>query len=314
MRAMASLKILLPAPRGFCAGVERAVRIVEEALIRHGPPIYVRHEIVHNRRVVDTLKAQGAVFVETLEDVPAGATVIFSAHGVPKSVEQEARNKKLFHLDATCPLVRKVHNEARQHHKAGRFVIVIGHHAHPEVLGTMGQLPTGSACLVQTVEDVKALPEIFEPVAYVTQTTLSVEETQHIIAALQRRFPQIAAPRKEDICYATTNRQDAVKKIAPRCHQLFVIGAPNSSNSLRLVEVARRAGCPQSHLIQNGAEIPWNTVVPPATIGLAAAASTPDVLIRETIHMFRQRFRVFLEEVVLRHESVSFKLPRELTA
>ena len=313
------LKILLPAPRGFCAGVERAVLIVEEALARYGAPVYVRHEIVHNRHVVESLKARGAVFVDTLEDVPATAPVIFSAHGVPRSVEEEAHRRGLFHLDATCPLVRKVHTEARQHHKVGRLVIVIGHRDHPEVLGTMGQLPTGAARLVETVADVAELPDYRpEALAYVTQTTLSVDDTAQIIAALTQRFPGIAAPRKEDICYATTNRQEAVKKIAPQCTQMFIMGAPNSSNSLRLVEVARRSGCPNSVLIQSSADIPWETLpvtdLKAHTIGLTAAASTPDRLLREALEMFRQRFTVLVEEVTVRRESVSFKLPRDLTA
>jgi 4-hydroxy-3-methylbut-2-enyl diphosphate reductase len=307
------LTILLAAPRGFCAGVDRAVQIVELALAKYGPPVYVRHEIVHNRFVVEGLERRGAVFVDELEQVPAGKPVIFSAHGVPKSVPAEAERRHLLYLDATCPLVSKVHREAERHHVEGRQILLIGHAGHPEVIGTMGQLPDGAVLLIETIEDVARLQvKDAGNLAYVTQTTLSVDDTAAIVAALQARFPALAGPRKEDICYATTNRQAAVKAIAERCDAMLVIGAPNSSNSRRLVEVAVRAGCTAALLVQRAADIDWDALGHPRTIGITAGASAPEVLVDEVIAAFAERFTVTREEIAVTTENVHFKLPRTL--
>jgi 4-hydroxy-3-methylbut-2-enyl diphosphate reductase len=311
-----SLTILLAAPRGFCAGVDRAIKIVELALKRFGPPVYVRHEIVHNRHVVDSLKAKGAIFVEELDEIPeTGAPVIFSAHGVPQSVPQGAQARGLFHIDAACPLVSKVHVEARAHHEAGLEIVLIGHAGHPEVIGTLGQLPAGAATLIETIEHARE----FEPrdparLAYTTQTTLSVDDTAAIVAVLKQRFPAIVGPRKEDICYATANRQAAVKAIAPRCDALIVVGAPNSSNSLRLVEVAERAGCRRALLVQRAADIPWEAFAGIATLGITAGASAPELLVAEIIEAFRARFEVTVESVATTVERIAFNVPRELRA
>ena len=308
------LKILLAAPRGFCAGVDRAIKIVELALARFGPPVYVRHEIVHNRHVVEYLKAKGAVFVEELDEIPETcAPVIFSAHGVPQSVPAAARARNLFYVDATCPLVSKVHAEARAHHLAGLDIVLIGHAGHPEVIGTLGQLPPGSATLIETMEDARR----FEPrdkarLAYTTQTTLSVDDTAAIVAVLKARFPDIVGPRKEDICYATTNRQAAVKAIAPRCDAVIVVGAPNSSNSLRLVEVAERSGCPRALLVQQAADIAWPMFAGVATLGITAGASAPEQLVTQIVEAFRERFEVSVESVVTTEERIAFNVPREL--
>ena len=307
------LEILLAAPRGFCAGVDRAVKIVELALAKCGAPVYVRHEIVHNRYVVQSLERRGAVFVDELDQVPEGAPVVFSAHGVPKSVPAEARRRNLFWLDATCPLVSKVHREAERHHADGRQVILIGHAGHPEVIGTMGQLPPGAVVLVESVADVEAL-QVADPdrLAYATQTTLSVDDTAGIVAALRRRFPLIAGPRKEDICYATTNRQAAVKAIAARCDLLLVIGAPNSSNSLRLVEVARQAGCRRALLVQRAAAIDWTALAGIGTLGITAGASAPELLVEEVLAACDEHFTVALHEVATTQENVRFRLPAAL--
>tara|TARA_Y100001960_G_C14755689_1_gene871151 strand:- start:283 stop:1227 length:945 start_codon:yes stop_codon:yes gene_type:complete len=309
------LQILLASPRGFCAGVDRAIQIVEKALEIHGAPVYVRHEIVHNRFVVEDLESRGAVFVDELDEVPNDAVVIFSAHGVPKSVPAEARHRELIYLDATCPLVSKVHSEAGHHHAAGRQIILIGHAGHPEVIGTMGQLPEGTILLVETVQDAEAV-HINNPdnIAFITQTTLSVDETSDIIAALRHRFPKVIAPSSEDICYATTNRQAAVKQIAEACDVLLVIGAPNSSNSLRLRETAQHHGCSSTALVQRAHEIDWNTLDGAQILGITAGASAPEVLVDEVIDACRDRFEVTIEEVSAAHENVSFKLPRALDA
>ena len=308
------LRLLLAAPRGFCAGVDRAIEIVELALQRYGAPVYVRHEIVHNRFVVDSLKAKGAIFVEELDEIPPGdAPVIFSAHGVPKSVPAAARARQMFFLDATCPLVSKVHMEAERLYARGLEIILIGHAGHPEVLGTMGQLPGGTVQLVETAEDARVFsPKDPARLAYVTQTTLSVDDTEEIVAVLRQRFPEIVGPHKEDICYATTNRQAAVKAIAGRCERLIVVGAPNSSNSKRLVEVAARAGCPQAILVQRAADIPWEMFEGVATVGLTAGASAPEVLVNEMLAAFEQRFRVTVETVTTATEKIAFNVPREL--
>ena len=308
------LHIYLAAPRGFCAGVVRAIDIVERALARFGAPVYVRHEIVHNRYVVDDLKAKGAVFVDELSEIPDdGQPVIFSAHGVAKSVPAEARARNLFHLDATCPLVTKVHMEAERHHADGHHLILIGHRGHPEVIGTMGQLAEGAVSLIETVEDAENFtPPDPEKIAYTTQTTLSVDDTREIIAVLNRRFPKIQAPHKEDICYATTNRQEAVKHIAPKSDALIVVGAPNSSNSLRLVETASRAGTPKAFLVQRASEIQWDELQGLKSLGITAGASAPEILVDEVIDAFRARFDVAVETVTIGVENVSFKLPREL--
>ncbi len=312
-QAKPPLTLLLASPRGFCAGVDRAIQIVELTLEKFGPPVYVRHEIVHNRYVVEELERKGAVFVEELDEVPAGARVIFSAHGVPKSVPADAQSRDLFYLDATCPLVSKVHVEAERLHARGLEILLIGHAGHPEVIGTMGQLPEGAVKLIETVADAERFePRDPEKLAFVTQTTLSVDDTSEIVAALRRRFPAIAGPHKEDICYATTNRQEAVKSIAPRAEAMLVIGAPNSSNSMRLVEVAERAGCAYAALVQRASDIDWRGLGHPASVGLTAGASAPDVLVDEVIDAFRERFDVTVEEVPVRRRSVQFKLPRAL--
>jgi len=308
------LRILLAAPRGFCAGVERAVAVVERALTKFGSPVYVRHEIVHNRHVVDALRAKGAVFVEDLDEVPVDRPVVFSAHGVPKSVPAEATARRMTYIDATCPLVSKVHVEAERHYRAGRQVILIGHANHPEVVGTMGQVPQGAMLLVQsTTEAEQVEPADPDCIAYVTQTTLSVDDAEAIVAVLRRRFPAIVGPRKEDICYATTNRQSAVKAIAPRCDSFLVVGAPASSNANRLVEVALKAGCPAAALIESAAAIDWSRVTG-SVLGLTAGASAPDRLVEEIIAAARTRYDVTVEEISVTAETVSFSLPRLLSA
>jgi 4-hydroxy-3-methylbut-2-enyl diphosphate reductase len=305
--------VLLAGPRGFCAGVDRAIQIVERAIARFGAPVYVRHEIVHNRFVVEALEAKGAVFVEELNEVPDGAPVVFSAHGVPKSVPAEATRRGLAFLDATCPLVSKVHREAERHHRAGRRLVLIGHAGHPEVVGTMGQLPPGAVILVETAADVGGLDlPAGTPLAWATQTTLSVDDTAGIVAALTARYPGIEGPRTDDICYATTNRQEAVKAIAPRADALLVIGAPNSSNSRRLVEVAERAGCPRAALVQRAGDIDWSMLADVAVLGLTAGASAPEVLVDEVIAACRERRDVTVEEVTIAVEDVTFRLPRAL--
>ena len=309
------LKILLCSPRGFCAGVVRAIDSVEQALKRYGAPVYVRHEIVHNRYVVESLKAKGAVFVEELDEIPdTKAPVIFSAHGVPKSIPTESQRRNFFALDATCPLVTKVHREAEIHHRRGREILLIGHAGHPEVVGTLGQLPDGAITLVQTVADVDAYqPRDPNNLAYVTQTTLSLDDTAEIVAALKRRFPSIVAPHKEDICYATTNRQEAVKRVAPQVDALVVVGAPNSSNSRRLQEVAERAGCSYSVLVQRAAEIDWSRFDGIKTLGVTAGASAPEVLVEEILDAFAERYTLSVETVSGADESgMFFQLPRQL--
>jgi 4-hydroxy-3-methylbut-2-en-1-yl diphosphate reductase len=307
------LTLVLAAPRGFCAGVDRAIRIVELALQKFGAPVYVRHEIVHNRFVVERLERMGAVFIDELDEAPAGARVIFSAHGVPKSVPAEAERRELFYLDATCPLVSKVHVEAERHFGAGRQIVLIGHKGHPEVEGTIGQLPDGTITLVETTADAEAFtPGNAGQLAYITQTTLSVDDTAEIVSVLRRRFPLIAGPHKEDICYATTNRQDAMKAISPRAQVVFVIGAPNSSNSMRLVEVAKRAGAREAMLIQRAGDIDWSLVSGGQIVGLSAGASAPEVLMDEVIAAFRERYDVTVEEVAVTREDVVFNLPRAL--
>ena len=309
-----TLHVLIAAPRGFCAGVDRAINIVERAIEIHGAPVYVRHEIVHNRLVVDRLKAMGAVFVDELDQVPDGRPVVFSAHGVPKSVPAAASQRGLDFLDATCPLVSKVHRQAQRLIDNGHHIIFIGHKGHPEVIGTFGQVPEGSMTLVETLDDVAAL-EVGDPanLSFLTQTTLSVDDTAAIVAALQARFPSIRAPRSEDICYATTNRQNAVKAIAARCQRMLVIGAPNSSNSQRLAEVAERIGTP-ARLIQRASDIDWEWLGEPQTLGITAGASAPEVLVREVIHALAERFDVREEETEHEPEGMIFKLPRELVA
>lgn len=308
------LSVLLCAPRGFCAGVVRAIDVVEEALRKYGAPVYVRHEIVHNRFVVDSLKRKGAVFVDELDEIPnTDAPVIFSAHGVPKSVPQAADTRRLFAIDATCPLVTKVHREAEIHHKRGRTIILVGHAGHPEVIGTMGQLPPGTVTLVETEADVEALSFVpGTPLAFVTQTTLSVDDTAAIVAALKQLFPDIVAPHKEDICYATTNRQEAVKRVAPLVEALIVVGSPNSSNSQRLREVAERAGCGKTALVLRADEIDWGIFGNIRSLGITAGASAPEVLVEEIIAAFAQRFEVQVEQVSTADESVFFPLPRIL--
>jgi 4-hydroxy-3-methylbut-2-enyl diphosphate reductase len=307
------LTLLLAAPRGFCAGVDRAIKIVEMAIEKWGAPVYVRHEIVHNRFVVDGLRAKGAVFVEELDDCPADRPVIFSAHGVPKSVPAEAQRRNMIHVDATCPLVTKVHNEAARHSENGLQMVMIGHAGHPEVLGTMGQLPVGEVVLVETVEDVDRIA-VRDPakLAFITQTTLSVDDTAAIVTALRARFPGIVGPHREDICYATTNRQEAVKAMAPRIDALLVIGAPNSSNSKRLVEVGRAAGCGYAQLVQRAADIDWRALDGIRAIGVTAGASAPEELVNEVIDAFRQRFNLSVEIVETATENVEFKVPRVL--
>ncbi|MFZ1991777.1 MAG: 4-hydroxy-3-methylbut-2-enyl diphosphate reductase [Alphaproteobacteria bacterium] len=309
------IEILLAAPRGFCAGVERAIQIVEQSLEKYGAPVFVRHEIVHNRHVVTTLEAKGAVFVEELDEVVPGRPVIFSAHGVPKSVPAYAREQNMFYLDATCPLVSKVHVEAARLHGDACELVLVGHAGHPEVVGTMGQLPAGAIHLIETVEDARSFaPRAPERLAYITQTTLSVEDTKAIIDALKARFPNIIAPRKGDICYATTNRQESVKRIAEECDNILVIGSPNSSNSVRLVEVARRAGCSNPCLIESAEEIDWPAFEGASRIGITAGASAPELLVTEVLNAFAKRYQIEVREVEVTRETVQFKLPRALTA
>lgn len=307
------LHILLAAPRGFCAGVDRAIKIVELALEKWGAPVYVRHEIVHNRYVVDGLRAKGAVFVEELSECPADRPVVFSAHGVPKSVPEAAEARRMLFVDATCPLVSKVHIEAERHHAVGLQIIMIGHDGHPETIGTMGQLPDGEVLLVETPADVAGLaPRDPGRLAYITQTTLSVDDTAEIVAALRARFPAIVGPHKEDICYATTNRQESVKEIAPRIDALLVIGAPNSSNSKRLVEVGKKAGCAYSQLVQRATDIDWRAIQGVKRVGVTAGASAPEVLVEEVLDAFRARYDVTVEIVETAVERVEFKPPRIL--
>ena len=307
------MQVLLANPRGFCAGVDRAIKIVEMALSKWGAPVYVRHEIVHNRFVVDDLRAKGAVFVEELDDCPDDRPVIFSAHGVPKSVPAEAARRQMLYVDATCPLVSKVHIEAERHHENGLQIVMIGHAGHPETAGTMGQLPPGEVLLVETPEDVAQI-EVRDParLAYVTQTTLSVDDTAEVVAALQARFPAITGPHKEDICYATTNRQAAVKAMARRAEAMLVVGAPNSSNSRRLVEVGARAGCAYAQLVQRADDIDWRALQGIASIGITAGASAPEVLVNEVIDAFRARYDVTVEVIETARENVEFKVPRVL--
>ena len=308
------LDLLIAAPRGFCAGVDRAIRIVELALEKHRAPVYVRHEIVHNKFVVDGLRAQGAVFVEELDQVPDGAPVIFSAHGVPKAVPVAAQNRGLEYFDATCPLVSKVHRQAERLVAAGRHIVFIGHQGHPEVIGTFGQVPAGAMTLVETVEDAEAfVPADPANLAFLTQTTLSVDDTAAVVAVLQRRFPLMQAPRGEDICYATSNRQAAVKAIAARCDAMLVIGAPNSSNSVRLVEVAVREGTP-ARLIQRAGDLDWAFLAGVRTLGITAGASAPETLVRELVERLAERFAVSEREVETTRETIAFKLPRGLEA
>ncbi|MBN7785434.1 4-hydroxy-3-methylbut-2-enyl diphosphate reductase [Ponticoccus gilvus] len=307
------MTLYLAAPRGFCAGVDRAIKIVEMALSKWGAPVYVRHEIVHNKYVVDDLRAKGAVFVEELDECPPDRPVIFSAHGVPKAVPAEAARREMIYVDATCPLVSKVHMEAARHHERGLQIVMIGHAGHPETIGTMGQLPAGEVLLVETPDDVaRVAVRDPEQLAYVTQTTLSVDDTIDIVAALQARFPAIVGPHKEDICYATTNRQEAVKAIAPKCDALLVVGAPNSSNSRRLVEVAARAGCGYAQLVQRASDIDWRALEGIGSMGITAGASAPEVLINEVVDAFRARFDVTVEVVETAQENVEFKVPRVL--
>lgn len=307
------LTLYLAAPRGFCAGVDRAIKIVEMALQKWGAPVFVRHEIVHNKFVVDGLRAKGAVFVEELDECPDDRPVIFSAHGVPKAVPAAAAQREMIYVDATCPLVSKVHVEAQRHFDAGLQMIMIGHKGHPETVGTMGQLPDGEVLLVETVGDV-AQVEVRNPdrLAFVTQTTLSIDDTKDIIAALQARFPAIVGPHKEDICYATTNRQEAVKAVAPKSDALLVVGAPNSSNSRRLVEVASRAGCNYAQLVQRATEIDWRALEGISSIAITAGASAPEVLVNEVIDAFRDHYDVTVELVETAEENVEFKVPRVL--
>ncbi|MBL8805250.1 MAG: 4-hydroxy-3-methylbut-2-enyl diphosphate reductase [Rhodospirillales bacterium] len=313
MPAQAPLTVLLAGPRGFCAGVERAILIVERALEKFGAPVYVRHEIVHNRFVVESLEAKGAIFVDEVDKAPADRPIVFSAHGVPKSVPAEARRRNMLYLDATCPLVSKVHSAAEHHHKAGRHLVLIGHAGHPEVVGTMGQLPDGAITLVEDVDQAETveLPAGRE-LAFSTQTTLSVDDTAGIVAVLMRRFPRIRPPRSDDICYATTNRQAAVKALAARADAVLVLGSPKSSNSKRLVEVAKRAGCARAQLVQRAAEIDWASLAPMRRLGITAGASAPEVLVQETIEAARAYYDVTIEEVVTAREDVHFNLPRAL--
>jgi 4-hydroxy-3-methylbut-2-enyl diphosphate reductase len=307
------LTILLAQPRGFCAGVERAIDIVEKALEKFGAPVYVRHEIVHNKHVLEDLRAKGAVFVKELDDVPADAPVIFSAHGVPKRVPAEAARRNMIYIDATCPLVSKVHREAELHHRNGHHIILIGHAGHPEVIGTMGQLPEGSVTLVEDVADVEKLSFPADAsLAYVTQTTLSLDDTADIVAALQKKYPQVAAPKKEDICYATTNRQMAIKDIAPKADVVIVVGSKNSSNSNRLVEVARAYGAKEALLADRAEDVPWDSLQHIRTLGLTAGASAPEVLVQGVIDAARQHFDVTVETAVVAEENITFKIPRIL--
>ena len=310
-----NLKIYLASPRGFCAGVKRAIEIVEKSLNKYGKPVYVRHEIVHNKQVVNDLKEKGAIFIEELSDIKDNTRpVIFSAHGVPKSVPKEAKEKKLSFVDATCPLVSKVHRESEQLYKRGYDIILIGHNNHPEVIGTMGQLPDGSIKLIETAADVDLLKveNFSKPLAYITQTTLSVDDTAEIIDKLKKKFPNIKQPIKEDICYATTNRQKAVKEIAPKCDMFFVIGSRNSSNSVRLVEVAKKAGCKKSLLMHSEQKIPMDELMNSETVGISSGASAPDHLIQKLLENLKKEREISLEEVTVAEEKVIFKLPREL--
>ncbi len=311
--ARPALRVLLASPRGFCAGVDRAIQIVERAIEKYGAPVYVRHEIVHNRHVVERLRGMGAVFVEDLGDCPVDRPVIFSAHGVPKTVPAEAEARRMLYLDATCPLVSKVHVEAERHHDAGREIILIGHRGHPEVIGTMGQLPDGAVALVETVADARAFtPRDSDCLAFVTQTTLSVDDTAEIVAVLQARFPNMAAPHKEDICYATTNRQEAIKRLGADCDRVLVIGSPTSSNSLRLVEVAIRAGAGDARLIDDADGLDWDWLAGARTLGVTAGASAPETLVAGVIAAVGERYDLTVEEVSPTRETVSFKLPRVL--
>ncbi|MDA7715311.1 4-hydroxy-3-methylbut-2-enyl diphosphate reductase [Pelagibacteraceae bacterium] len=310
-----NLKIYLASPRGFCAGVKRAIEIVEKSLAKYGKPVYVRHEIVHNKQVVESLKEKGAIFVEELSDIQDNTRpVIFSAHGVPKSVPKEAERKKLSFVDATCPLVSKVHRESEQLYKSGYGIILIGHNNHPEVIGTMGQLPKGSIKLIETVADVQSLEsrDSSKPLAYITQTTLSVDDTAEIIEKLKQKFPNIKQPIKEDICYATTNRQMAVKEIASKCDMFFIIGSRNSSNSVRLVEVAKKAGCKKSILMHSDLKIPINELINVETIGISSGASAPDHLVQSLLKNLKKEREVSIEEVIVAEEKVIFKLPKKL--
>ena len=312
-----ALRVVLAGPRGFCAGVDRAIRVVEEALRQYGAPVYVRHEIVHNRTVVETLEAQGAVFVAELDEVPAGAHVVFSAHGVPKSVPAEAERRQLSYFDATCPLVSKVHREAERHFADGgpdtRHILMIGHAGHPEVVGTMGQLPPGSVTLVQSVADARTVVAATpERLAFITQTTLSVDDTAEIVATLRARFPLIEGPKREDICYATTNRQAAVKAVAPECDLVMVIGSPNSSNSQRLREVAERAGATRAILLPRAAQMEWSMMDGVRTLGLTAGASAPESLVQELLGQLGERYALTIEERRVTQEDVVFKLPAPL--
>jgi 4-hydroxy-3-methylbut-2-enyl diphosphate reductase len=313
--AKPALHVMLCSPRGFCAGVVRAIESVERALEIHGAPVYVRHEIVHNRYVVDELRAKGAIFVEELDEIPEDSDrpVIFSAHGVPRSIPEEAARRNLFALDATCPLVTKVHREAEIHHRKGRQIVLIGHAHHPEVVGTIGQLPAGAVTLVEDVADVTAFtPKDESNLAYVTQTTLSVQDTATMVDALKARFPNIVGPHKEDICYATTNRQDAVRRVAPLVDAVIVVGAPNSSNSQRLKEVAQRAGCPYATLVQRAADINWDEFKTVKRIGVTAGASAPEVLVEEVLDAFAKRYTLNVETVTATEERMFFPLPRPL--
>lgn len=307
-----TLHILLAAPRGFCAGVDRAIKIVELALERFGAPVYVRHEIVHNRHVVEELEQKGAIFVEELDEVPGDLPVVFSAHGVPKSVPAEADRRNMLYVDATCPLVSKVHREVERHNKAGHHILMIGHCGHPEVIGTMGQVPKGTMTLIESEEDALGVePENPDNLAFVTQTTLSVDDTAGIVEILKQRFPSIAGPKKEDICYATTNRQGAVKAMAERCDRMLVIGAPNSSNSRRLVEVAEKEGT-LARLVQKASEIDWEWLEGAKTVGITAGASAPEVLVQDVLAALSERYEVELEEVETARENVTFKIPSVL--
>ncbi|WP_428394604.1 4-hydroxy-3-methylbut-2-enyl diphosphate reductase [Lichenicoccus sp.] len=311
------LRVLLAGPRGFCAGVDRAIRVVEEALRRYGAPVYVRHEIVHNRTVVEALEAQGAIFVEELDEVPADGHVVFSAHGVPKSVPAEAQRRNLLYLDATCPLVSKVHREAERHYAEGgpesRHILMIGHAGHPEVVGTMGQLPAGAVTLVQDADEARRVqPANANRLAFITQTTLSVDDTAEIVSVLRTRFPMLEGPKREDICYATTNRQEAVKAIAPGCDLVIVIGSPNSSNSQRLREVAERSGAPRALLVPTLRDLDWSVLAGVGTLGITAGASAPETLVQEMVDALARQFALKIEERTVKQEDVIFKLPAPL--
>jgi len=308
------LTVRLATPRGFCAGVDRAIQIVERAIEKYGAPVYVRHEIVHNRHVVERLKAMGAIFVKELDDCPDDRPVVFSAHGVPKSVPATARAREMLYLDATCPLVSKVHVEAERHHAAGRHIVLIGHAGHPEVVGTMGQLPAGAISLIETVADAEAFERPGDtPLAYATQTTLSVDDTAEVLATLKRRFPELPDPHKEDICYATTNRQEAVKRLGDGCDLVLVVGSKNSSNSVRLVEVAMRAGAKDARLVDDAGQVDWSWLDGVSTLGITAGASAPERLIEELVDAVRSRFDAEVIEDAGERETVTFKLPRVLT-